>query len=151
MCKNQICFCFCVHLDFSFSYQEFVNKFLKLVSASFTRFLFFTKMIPLQKIWEIFFISSRSWDIQLFVFPSYNLFLSVSHWFRAWSKINLKVYDVSNCLNKNLITHFVWYLQKRKRYGIENLLTDRLLTFLGKNHVEKVDQKLVPDLFFLFC
>ena len=43
-----------------------------------------------------------SQDIQIFVFPSSPLFLPVSHCFRAWSKINLKVYDIINCLNKNL-------------------------------------------------
>ena len=30
--------------------------------------------------------------------------------FRRWSKTNPKVYDVINCLNKNSITNFVWYI-----------------------------------------
>ena len=51
--------------------------------------------------------SFRSRDIQVFVFSSSPLFLPVSHCFRGLSKKNLKVYDVINCLNKNLITHFV--------------------------------------------
>ena len=46
-------------------------------------------------------------------------FFPVSHWLRGWFKINLKVYDFSICLNKNLMTHFVWYLEMEKRYYIE--------------------------------
>ena len=34
--------------------------------------------------------------------PFFSLFLPVSHCFRAWPKKNLKVYDVINCLNKNV-------------------------------------------------
>ena len=62
------------------------------------------------------------------------LFLSVSHCLRAWFKINRKVYDVINCLNKNL-THFVWYLEKEKRYDVETLTIHTLLNeghFYGK-------------------
>ena len=39
-----------------------------------------------------------------FVFPPSPLFLLVSHCLRTWSKINLKVYQIINCLNKNLIS-----------------------------------------------
>ena len=35
--------------------------------------------------------------------------------------INVKVYDVINCLYKNSITHFAWYLEKEERYDIETL------------------------------
>ena len=59
-----------------------------------------------------------SWDIQIFVFSTSALFSPVSHCFRGWSKKNLKIYDVINCLNKNLITHFVWYLEKEIRCDI---------------------------------
>ena len=48
---------------------------------------------------------------------------------RAWFKINQvydKVYDVMICLNKNLMTDFVWYLEKEKRYDIETLPIDRV-------------------------
>ena len=31
----------------------------------------------------------------------------------------LEVYEVSNCLNKKLITHFICYLEKEKRYDIK--------------------------------
>ena len=79
--------------------------------------------------------SFRSRDIQALVFSSSPLFLPVSHCFRGWSKKNLKVYDVINCLNKNLITHFVWYLEKEIRCDIETLSIDRELNkehFYGK-------------------
>ena len=70
-----------------------------------------------------------------FVFPSSPLFLPVSHCFRGWSKINLKVYDVINCLTENLITRFVWYFEMEKRYGFETLSIGRVLNkehFYGK-------------------
>ena len=38
-----------------------------------------------------------------------------------------KVYDVINCLNKNLITYFVQYLEKEKRYDTETFSIDRVL------------------------
>ena len=50
-------------------------------------------------------------------------------------KINLKVYDFINCLNNNLITHFVLYLEKEKMYNIETLSIDRVIKkehFYGK-------------------
>ena len=48
------------------------------------------------------------------------LFSFVNHCFRGWSKINVKVYDVIHCLNKNLITHFVWYLEQVWHWHIAN-------------------------------
>ena len=64
------------------------------------------------------FISSK----KLFSFLRYSIFwisifpllFLVDNCFRGWSQINIKVYDVINCLNRNLITHFVWYLEKEK-------------------------------------
>ena len=68
------------------------------------------QMIALQILWKRVFISPKSsfcsQDIQIFVFPYSPFFLTVGHCFRGWSKINLKVYDVINCLNENLILHF---------------------------------------------
>ena len=52
--------------------------------------------------WKSFFVLEI---IQNFVFSSSLLFLPVSHCFRGWWKINLKVSDAINCLNKNLITY----------------------------------------------
>ena len=122
----------CSHLNFSF-FNGFcsavpqkgtnVDKFvcpmlsmqkgcLKLVSAIFIKFyFFFTKWQPFKNFEKCFLFhlksSFRSRDIQFFVFLSFPLFLPVGHCFRGWSKINLKVHDVINCLNKNSITHFV--------------------------------------------
>ena len=53
--------------------------------------------------------SFRSQDNQIFVYSSSPLFFPVSHCARGWFKKNLKVHDVMNCLNKNLITHYAWY------------------------------------------
>ena len=77
---------------------------LKLVSAIFYHIFIFHQMVALQKLWKIFFISSKKLvsfsrysNFCIFVFPSFS---SVSHCFTGWSKKNLKVYDVINCLNK---------------------------------------------------
>ena len=68
------------------------------------------------------------------------IFLPVSHCFRGCSKINLKVYDVIKFLKENLIAHFVWYLEKEKRYDIETLSIDRVL---NKEHFyRKIMQKM---------
>ena len=110
-------------------------KGLKLVSAIFSQIFIFHQIIALQKLWKMFFHLKRSFHSRDFVFPCSPLFLPVSHWFRGWSKINLKVYDVIICLTKNLITHFVWYLEKERRYDIETLFIDRVLNkkhFYGK-------------------
>ena len=45
-----------------------------------------------------------------------------------------------NWLNENLITHFVWYIGKKKAYDIETLAIDRVL---NKNHFYgKIMQKI---------
>ena len=72
--------------------------------------------------------SFRSRDIHFFVFLSCPLFLPFSNCDGGCLKINAKVYDVINCLNKNLIIHFVWYLDIKKRYGIETLSIYRVLS-----------------------
>ena len=63
----------------------------------------------------------------MFLYFSLPLFFPVSHCFRGCLKINLKVYDVINCPNKNLITHFFQYLEKEKRYYIEAMTVDEVL------------------------
>ena len=84
--------------------------------------------------------SFRSRDIHFFLYLSSPLFLPASHSFRGGSKISLKVYDVINCLNKNLRTHFVRYLEKEKRYDIETFFIDRVL---NKEHFyRKIMQKI---------
>ena len=119
---------------------HFSDLWLKLVTAIFYQVFIFKQMIALQKLWKMLCISSK----KLFSFsryfnfciPSSHFFLPVSHYVKGCFKINLKVYDVINCLNKNLITHFVWYLGKEKRYDIEILSISSVLnkeTFNGKS------------------
>ena len=115
---------------------------LKLVPAIFHQFFIFNQIIALQKLWKMFFISSK----KLILFSRYSNFcislflIPVSHCFRGWSNINLTVCDIINCLNQNLITHFVWYLRKEKRYNIKTLSVDRVL---NKKHLYgKIMQKM---------
>ena len=86
------------------------------MSAIFHQFFIFNQIIAFQKLWKMFFISSKKLfsflrysNFCIFVFPA---FFPVSHCFRGWFKKNLKIYDVINCLNKNLITHLVRGLSK---------------------------------------
>ena len=115
------------------------RKRLKLVSAIFYQIFIFHQMIALQKLWKRFFISSK----KLFLFPRYlNFCISVFPSFfpcqpLLWRLIQekSKVYDHINCLNKKLITRFVWYLEKEIRCDIEVLFIDRELNkenFYGK-------------------
>ena len=123
----------------------FAQIWLKLVTAIFEQIFVYHQMIALQKLWKMFFI----WSKKLFSILRYlNFCISVfssfspSHCFRAWSKINFKVYDIINCLNKNLI-HLVWYLEKEKRYGIATLSIDRVL---NKEHFyRKIMQKMCTE------
>ena len=134
------------------NFSQFIEKLLKFEEMEYlihhfkacvcyflTNFYFSPNDSPSKTMKDVFLFhlksSFRSRDIQVFVSPSSPFFLPVSHCFRAWSKINLKVYDVIDCLNKNLITHFVWYLEKEKRYDIETLSIDGVLNkehFYGK-------------------
>ena len=106
---------------------------LKLVSAIFYQIFISHQLIALQKLWKMFFyfITKKVlFVLEIFKFLYFHLplfFFPVSHCFRGWWKINLKVCDVINCLNKNLITHFVWYLTKEKRYDIKTLSIVRVL------------------------
>ena len=126
-------------------YQWKNLRLFRLVSAIFYQIFIFHQMIALQKLWKMFFLfhlksSICFWDIQIFVFSSSLLVSLVSHCFRGWSKKNLKVYDVTNYLNKNLITHFVWYLEKEKTCDIETLSIDRELN--KKHFYGKIMQKM---------
>ena len=114
------------------------------MSAIFYQIFICHQMIALQKLWKCFLFHLKSSfcsrDIQIFVFPSSPLFLPVSHCFRGWWKINLKVCDVISCLIKNLISHFVSFLKEEKRYEIETLSNDRVL---NKEHFHwKIMQKM---------
>ena len=85
----------------------------------FIKILYFTKWHPFKNYEKcfLFHLKSSFWsqDIQIFVFLSSPLFFPVSYCFRGSSKKNLKVYHVTNCLDKNLLTHLVWYLEKEIR------------------------------------
>ena len=87
-------------------------------------------------------------EILSFCISNFPQFFPVSPCLRGWFKINIKVYDTSICRNKNLITYFVWYLEKEKRYDIETLSNDRVLRkehFHGKscrNYAPKASSKL---------
>ena len=109
--KQQIGKTFTIGYNWLFIAKLFLKK-LKACVGYFHHILFFYEMIVLKKLWKMLFISSKK---LFFVFLSFPLFLPVNHCFRGWSKINLKVHDVINCLNKYSITHFVWYLQKEKK------------------------------------
>ena len=98
------------------------HTYLKLVSAIFIKFLFFHQMITLRKLWKMLFISSKK--LFSFTISVFSLSLPVGHCFWGWSKVYLKVHDVINCLNKNSVTHFGWYLEKEKRYDIKTLSID---------------------------
>ena len=142
--------------------QSFTSHLSHNIKACVHYYLFFHQMIALQKLWKMLSFSSkisynhlhsfRSQDIQIFVFLSFSFLLPVNHCFRVCSQINLKVNDVINCLNKNLITHFVWYIKKEKRYAIETLSIDTKLNikhFYGKIML-KMRTKASPRPFFNF-
>ena len=98
----------------------------------------------LQKLCKMLFISSK----KLFSFSRYSnfcisslpSFLPVGRCFRKWSQTNLKVYDITNCLNKNSITHFLLYLEKEKRYDIETFFIDGVSD--KKHFCRKIMQKM---------
>ena len=110
------------------SVKRILARTIFLVSATFIKFLFFPRIIALQKLWKMVFISSK----ELFSFSRYSFFcISVLSFFstcwpllRGWSKVNFKVHDVINCLSKSSRTHSVWYLEKEERYDIETLSID---------------------------
>ena len=112
-------------------------------------FSIFPHVIDLKWLWKMLFISSK----KLFSFSKYSnlcisvlaLFSPVGHCFKGWSKTNFKVYDVNNCLNRNLITHFGWYLEKKIRYAIETSI-DRIfdITYFHGNIMQKKCYKASP-------
>ena len=94
--------------------------------------------------------SLHSRDIQIFGFLTSSQYFPISHCLRGWFKIHLwhkrlwhKVYDISVCLNKNLITHFVWYLKTEERYDIETLSIDRVVS--KEYFYRKIMQKLCTE------
>ena len=112
---------------------------LKLVPTIFYQIFIFHQMISFQRLWKMFFIwsksSFRSWDIQILVYLSSPLFSLSAIALEVDSRKILKVYDVINCLNKNLITHYVWYLENEIRCDFETLSIDRVL---NTEHADRV-------------
>ena len=100
---------FCLDLNFISLYTILI---VFKVKGCVHHFSFFYQIISLIKNVFLFHLKSSfcSPDIQIFVFSSSLLFFCISH---CWRKI-LKVYDITNCQNKNLIMPFVWYLEKEK-------------------------------------
>ena len=108
-------------------YFIYLYIYLKLLSAIFYQNFIFHQIIALKKLWKMFFISSKKLfsfsrysNFCIFIFPSTPFFV-VSHCLRGWFKKNPKAYEVTNCLNKNLITHYVWYLEEEIRCDTETL------------------------------
>ena len=125
------------------TFIKIFSKKLKMVQACVCYFLskfYFSPNDSPSKTMKNVFISSK----KLFSSSRYSnfcispLFLPVSHCFRGWLKINLEVFDIINCLNKNLITYFAWYFRKKKSYDIETLSIDSIKwgTFLLENYGE---------------
>ena len=78
----------------------------------------------------LFISSKKPFFLEIFKFLYLCLtlfFFPVSHCFGGSLKKNLKVYDVINCLNKNLMTLFACYLGKEIRCDIETLSIDKVL------------------------
>ena len=139
-----------VYLSFTISlrYVTYITLFYKACVRYFlSNFYFLPNDSPSKAMQNVFLFhlkrSFRSWDIQGFVFSSSPLSFPVSHCFRGWSKKNLKIYDVIICVNKNLITHFVWYLDKDISCDIENLSIDRELN--KGNFYRKIMQKMCTN------
>ena len=83
-----------------------------------TNFYFLPNDGPSKTMKDVFyFIKKIPFVLEKFKFLYFHLplFFFLSDIALDWSKINLKVYNVINCLNKNLITHFVCYFEKEKR------------------------------------
>ena len=120
-CKNlrtQKYSLFETHLMKISSTKSIIILFWSFCPLYFNKFFIFHQMITFQKLWKMFFISSKKLfsftRYSNFCIPSSPLLLLVSHCFRAWSKIHLKVYDVINCLNKNL-KNILFNILRRKK------------------------------------
>ena len=94
-------------------YKNYI--YLKLVSAIFYQIFIFHQMIGLRKLGKMFFLSSKKLflfsrysNFCIFVFPSFfHCQPLLEKLIQEQSNPRKKVYEVINCLSKNLITHFV--------------------------------------------
>ena len=108
--------------NFSVSRNMLPTKYLKACFCYFLSNFYFSPNDSSSKtiknvfdfIWKALFI------LEIFKFLSFclPLFFPVSHCFIGWFKKNLKIYNVMICLNKNLITCFVLYLEEEIRCDI---------------------------------
>ena len=73
----------------------------------------------------------------------------VDNWFRGLFKINLKVYDVINCLNKNLIT-FCWVSWEEKFVKLCQLIKYWIRNIFPQKSCRKCALNADPRLFFNF-
>ena len=103
-------------------------------------------MKALKQLWKMIFISYK----KLFLFWRYSNFC-ISYWLKGWPKLNLKVQDVSNCLLKNLITHFVWYIEKEKTCDIKlcQLTENYVRNIFMEKSCRQCAPKAVPDSFLI--
>ena len=90
-----------------------------------------------------YFIKKALFDLQIikfFYFRPSLLFLPVGHCFRGWLKINLKVYDTINCLNKNSVSFCLisWEGKKVSHRNFIHRGSIKKRTFLWKNHAENM-------------
>ena len=121
---------------------------LKLICAIFYWIFIFHQMIPFKNYKKCFLSHLKnsfvSWDIQIL----YLFFLSFFPCQQLFGRlVQEQVYDVINCLNKNLITLYAWYLEKKRRCDIETLSIDKVLSaenFHGKT-MQKLCTKSYPD------
>ena len=90
-------------------------------------------------IWKTLFVLEI---FQFLYLSSLRFFFSVSHCFREWLKINLKVYDIINCLNKNLKTHCLVFWEGEN--DIENLSISRVFNTLFFIRTDLQEQKPSP-------
>ena len=83
--------------------------------------------------------------------PSSSHFFTVSHCFRGWLNINLKIYDVINFLSKNLMTFCLisWRRIKVWHWNSVDSILILKINYRWKNLAESVQQKLVPDPFLI--
>ena len=127
-----------------------MNIFEKEMNKSFLHFVYICKFSrycvkiwqPLNNYEKYFLFHLKSFFFKIFkclhIFLPF--FCSFVHWFWGCLKIIFDVYDVINCLNKNSMTHFVWYNQKENRYDTETLSIDRGLN--RENFYWKIKQKI---------
>ena len=102
-------------------------------------FYFSPKDSPSKAMKNVFYFIKKALCSEDIYFP---FFFYLSAIALAWSKINLKVYDVISCLNKYLIAHFVWYLEEEKTMMLK--LCPLIEYYIRNIFMEKSCRKYVP-------